>query len=324
MSSRPKTSKSDPSLPAPSRQRWRIARRCVQVSSIVLFALPILLAGWTLLGGTVGGANPLATPAELPFFPFYGTLSSSELVGINLTDPFATLQVVFASKTFMLEWLWYALPILLLYALIRGRVFCGWVCPVNFLLEGVDFLRTKLKLQVKERVVPRRIKIYVAAGILLVSALVSIPIFEVFTPIGAISRGIVLGSTTGLGVLIAIVFVELFWGHRVWCRSLCPLGGFYQVLGRVGLINIRMDYDRCTHCGNCSEKCLTDPEILDPVLEGVETTVLAGDCMLCGECIDVCPTKALSAKLGFEHFKPSNAAKASKAAKPAAKDTTKK
>jgi ferredoxin-type protein NapH len=260
----------------------------------------MLLAGWTLLGGTAGGVNPLTTPAVLPFF---GSLSSSSVFGLDILDPFAILQIIVASKTFALDWLLFSLPVLVFYGLIKGRVFCGWVCPVNFLLEGVDFLRRKLNIKVAERVVPRRAKIYIALGVLVVSAIISIPVFEMFSPISAINKGIVFGSTAGLVALVAIILIELFWGHRVWCRSLCPLGGFYQVLGRVGLFSVYFDEATCTHCNSCKEQCLADPEILEPVLDDGALVIRAGDCMLCGACIDVCPVGSLSIKPGFEQFK---------------------
>ena len=33
-----------------------------------------------------------------------------------------------------------------MYGIVRGRAFCGWVCPVNLLLEGVDWLREVLTI----------------------------------------------------------------------------------------------------------------------------------------------------------------------------------
>ena len=97
---------------------------------------------------------------------------------------------------------------------------------------------------------------------------------------------------------LAVIVVELFWGHRVWCRSICPLGGFYEVVGKVGLVNVHMDHDACIGCKKCQKACLCDPEILDAAIAGEDTIVRAGDCMVCGRCIESCPTKALSLKIG--------------------------
>lgn len=277
------------------RRKWLWARRSVQTLTFILFTLPLLISGWKLFGMTIGRDDSLPTPFELPF---YGSLSSSSVAGINLLDPFAALEVFIASKEFNFDLLLFSAPIILVYGLIRGRAFCGWVCPVNFVLEGVDFLRTKLGITVKERALPRKTKLVVALAVLVISAATSIPVFEAFSPIGFINKGILFGSVAGAVTFGAIVVSELFWGHRVWCRALCPVGGFYQALGRVGLVNVHLEKDACIHCNKCKHVCLADPEILDPVLEGQASVVKAGDCLLCGKCIDTCPTAALSAKLG--------------------------
>ena len=274
---------------------FTVVRRVVQVVVLVIFLIPLIVSGWGLFGGMVGGDNVIPTPAG---FPFYGTLTSSSVFGITLLDPFAVLQTMAAAKTFALDWLIGLLPVLVVYGLIRGRVFCGWCCPVNLMLEIVDWLRMKLHIKVSERVLPRHVKVYVAAGVLVLSLLLSFPVFEALSPISFINKGLVLGSLVGGVTLLAIVVVELFWGHRVWCRALCPLGGFYEVVGKVGLVNVRIDHDKCIGCDKCKKACLCDPEILDAVVAGEDAMVRAGDCMLCGKCVEACPAGALAVKLG--------------------------
>lgn len=276
---------------------FSIVRHVVQVVVLLLFLLPVFVAGWQLFGLTEGSFNQkVDTPAAV--FPFYGTLSGTSLFGIELLDPFAFLQVVVAAKAITVEMVLAALPILIVYGVIRGRAFCGWMCPVNLLLEVVDWLRKKLHIKVQERVLPRHTKVYVAAGVLVLSLVLSFPVFEALSPISFINKGLVLGSVTGGVTLLAIVLVELFWGHRVWCRSLCPLGGFYEVVGKVGMVNVKIDHDACIACNKCKKACLCDSEILDAPVLGQDTIVRAGDCMLCGKCIEACPANALSLKLG--------------------------
>ena len=141
---------------------------------------------------------------------------------------------------------------------------------------------------------PRHVKVYVAAGVLVLSALVSFPVFEALSPISFINKGIVFGSIVGGVTLVAIILVELFWGHRVWCRALCPLGGCYEVLGKVGFVSVKIDHEACIGCNKCKKACLCDPEILDAPVAGEVDRVCAGDCMLCGKCIEACPVQALS------------------------------
>lgn len=277
------------------KRKWLIARRTVQLLVIVLFTLPLLLAGWGLAGSYVGGDLEVATPAEGVFF---GSLSSSEIFGLNLLDPFAILQVVFAAKAFDPSWLIGILPVLLVYGLIRGRAFCGWVCPVNLLVEAASWLRGKLKIEATPVKIPRRAKIGVATAVLVLSAVTCVPVFEIISPISAINKGLIFGSTAGLWLLVAILAIEIGWGGRLWCRSICPLGGFYEVLGKVGLANVRIDHEACIACNKCKDVCLADPAILDPAIEGADCIVRAGDCMACGSCVEACPTAALSISLG--------------------------
>ena len=274
---------------------FTIVRHIVQVIVLAVFLAPVFLAGWNLFGGTVGGDNAMGTPADVFF---YGSLSSSSIFGINLLDPFAFLQYVVASKSIALDSLLAVLPVLVFYGLIRGRVFCGWTCPVNLLLEIIDWIRLKLNLKVEERVLPRHAKVYVAAGVLVLSLLLSFPVFEALSPISFINKGLIFGSLVGGITLLAVILVELFWGHRVWCRALCPLGGFYEVVGKVGLLNVAIDNETCIGCNKCKKACLCDPEILDAPVAGEDVIVRAGDCMLCGKCIEACPVEALSIKIG--------------------------
>ena len=278
-------------------------RHVVQVLVLLLFCVPVVATGWSLFGQN-GVFSELSDDAVLApsSLPFFGTLSSSSIGPVTLLDPFAVLQTIFAAKTISPDWIIGLLPVLIVYGLIRGRVFCGWVCPVNLVLEAVDWLRRRVRpgQKLAERVVPRHAKIYVAAAVLVLSALVSVPVFEVLSPVSFLNKGLVLGSTVGGVTLAAIVVADLFWGHRVWCRSLCPLGGFYQLLGKVGLVSVSAEPDTCIGCNKCKEACLCDPQILDAVVEGSASVVRAGDCMLCGKCVDVCPAKCLSVGVRFK------------------------
>lgn len=272
-----------------------IIRRVVQLAMLVLFCLPPLLAGWGVFGLFAGGDEQMPTPADGVFF---GSLSSSSVGGVTLFDPLAALEVFAASHSLEFAALAGALLVLVVYGLIRGRAFCGWVCPVNLLGEGADWLRRKLGIAVPERTVPRRTKMLVALAVVALSALVGFPVFESVSPIGAVNKGLVFGGIAGAGTLVAVLVAELFFSRRIWCRSLCPLGGVYQAVGRAGQVNVAIDHEACIHCDRCKEVCLADPLILEPAVDGDEPLVRAGDCMACGACVDACPTKALRFRIG--------------------------
>ena len=139
--------------------------------------------------------------------------------------------------------------------------------------------------------------VLVAAAVLALSAVCSVPVFELVNPISAVNKAVLFGSFAGVFTLAAIVLAELFWARRVWCRALCPLGGMYETLGCVGLASVKINHDACVNCGACQRACLCDPKILDDALAGEADRVAAGDCMLCGKCVDACPHSAL--EIGF-------------------------
>lgn len=271
-----------------------IVRRVVQVAVIMLFCTPLLVAGNGLIGTTSGLDELPSTASSLPFF---GSLSSSTIFGITIMDPYAALQVTAASLQFTTGLLIASLPALIFYGIVRGRAFCGWACPVNFMLEGLDWLRGKLHLKVVAHALPRCTKMVVSVIVLVLCAITGKLVFEMFSPIAFLNRGLLFGVLIGSGVFVAIVIAELFWAQRVWCRAICPLGGFYEVLGEIGLVSVKMDAEKCIRCDECRKVCLCDPQILDGVLDRGAKHVTAGDCMLCGKCVDLCPTDALS--IGF-------------------------
>ena len=169
-----------------------------------------------------------------------------------------------------------------------------WIALLSGLaILGASFLLT-WACEVAQMDIPQAVAVAVVAA----SALVGFPVFEAVSPIGAVNKGLVFGGFAGAGTLVAIAIAELFVSRRVWCRSLCPLGGLFQVLGRAGQVNVHINHDACVHCGRCEEACLADPVILAPALSGDDVIVRAGDCMACGACVDTCPARALSFSLG--------------------------
>ena len=279
--------------------RWTCVRRVVQIAVALLFFAPLFAAGWGAAGLGFGSPEePVFTPSG---FAWWGSLSSSNLFGLNLLDPFAAVQVAAAAKSVAFAGLAWALVVLVVYGIIRGRAFCGWACPVNLLCEALDWLRGKLHIEACEHAVPRKAKVALAAGVLALSAVCSVPVFELVNPISAVNKAVLFGSFAGVFTLAAILIAELFCARRVWCCALCPLGGMYETLGCVGLASVKINHDACVHCGACQKACLCDPEILNDALSGADVRVAAGDCMLCGKCVDACPHDALKIGIAVPH-----------------------
>jgi ferredoxin-type protein NapH len=248
---------------------WHRLRRVVQVLAAALLLAP--LAGLTF---------------------FLGTYTASLLLGrLHLADPFAALQ------TGVLPLAVAELPVVLLNVLL-GRVFCGWVCPLGFLLEGVEALRRRLPL--KDRHLPAWLRWGLAGGLLAGSLLGGQPLFERFGPQANFARLLLFGLAWEALILPAVVLADLLVARRLWCRTLCPAGLTYGLLARLGAVRVKLDADHCNRCGKCLNACPQGRIVLQEAVAGrsVRPTADPSACVACGECIDVCPTRALA--FGFD------------------------
>ncbi len=254
--------------------KWIIARRLVQVSVIALIATPLL--GLTF---------------------FQGNLSAAALFGIGLADPLAFLQASLAGRVFVASFLGSALLVSAFYLITGGRTFCGWVCPVYLITEIGDKFRGRLGTG--GRSYPLATVRWSFAVTLALSLATGIPLFEVLSPIGISTRAVMFKAWLPLLLVAVILVVEMFVARRIWCRSLCPAGGFYSLLGRFSPARVGFTRSLCTGCGECSRICPVE-EVLVPALVDGERQVVSGDCTRCGDCIDICPTRALGVDVWYK------------------------
>lgn len=256
-----------------SFSRWGIARHSVQLLVIALLGSP--LAGKSF---------------------FQGTLAAGDLFGLPLADPLAALQVLLASGVAVPGFVVSAAGVTLLYFLLGSRTFCGWICPVYLLTELGDRLRRRIGSG--ERTLPLATKQALLLLTLVATAATGLPYFETISPIGLVSRAVAFGSWLGLLALGGMLVIEIILARRVWCRSLCPLGGFYTLVGRYAPLRIGFIKEKCTACGACTKACPVE-EVLEPCLVAGAAAVYAGDCTRCCDCIAVCQEKALRTSYSF-------------------------
>jgi len=102
-----------------------------------------------------------------------------------------------------------------------------------------------------------------------------------------IFHGVAMGVlSVAVGSLALFSLLDFVLGRQFTCRNVCPTGRLLGFIGQKSVVTIRRDSELClTTCTSCSVVC---PFSVDPKLD--ETR----DCSLCGECVAICPTQALS------------------------------
>ena len=230
------------------------------------------------------------------FVPFVlsGNLSSSNLFKtIPLSDPFAVLQIYLASLSIDTAALIGALIIMLLYGLLLGRAFCSWVCPVNMISDFSAFVRRKLHLKAeKSLLLSKNLRYYVLFVCLALSFILSLPVFESFSYIGIIHRGIIFGSVSWIFVAFIIFCIDTFLSPRATCSHFCPLGAFYALISRFAFLKIKYRLNKCTKCYKCVQIC-PEKQVLSLIAKN-SGLVKSGECIRCARCIEVCDDDALN------------------------------
>ncbi|MGL5046997.1 MAG: quinol dehydrogenase ferredoxin subunit NapH [Shewanella sp.] len=252
--------------------QYLFLRRLVQLSLLGVFAL-----------GPVFGIGILK-----------GNLSASLLLDtVPLADPLASLQVLMTGHVPELSLLLGAGLIVLLYGIAGGRVFCSWVCPVNLITDSASWLRRKFNLP-RTSELPRSLRYYLLALVLLLPALTGMLIWEWVNPVPILYRAVLFGSVGGLWILAAIFLLDLFIAERAWCGHLCPTGALFGLLGKWSPVKIvATRAEDCNNCMDCFAVC-PERQVLKPALKGLNPIILSQDCTQCGRCIDVCAKRVFS------------------------------
>lgn len=257
--------------------RFLVARRLVQATIVVLF-VGANLWGWQIL---------------------QGNLSSSVLLGVvPFADPFATLQLLAAGGILASDALLGAGLTVLIYAVLGGRMFCSWVCPMNPVTDLANYLGRRVPWfradaqKDPRKPVARSVRTWFLGLALVLSAVLGIAAFEAISPVGMLQRGLVFGMGLGWWAIAGVFLFDLFIQRNGFCGHLCPLGAFYEVIGRFSLWRVVHDHKKCTSCWDCLRVC-PESQVLGLVSKG-SGSVLSGACTNCGRCVEVCHDDALA------------------------------
>ena len=251
-------------------QKWLLLRRISQLGLLGLFLLGPLAGIWIVKGS-------FSASETLEFLP--------------LTDPLIILQSFLAGHTIAVKALIGALVVFVFYAMIGGRVYCSWACPVNMITDAAAWLNQRLDLK-RSLSMSRFIRYWLLGMILFMASITGTIIWEWLNPVTIFQRGLLFGMGFGWIMVGAILFLDTFVVKRGWCGHLCPVGAFYSLLGFVSILRVKAaQREQCTDCMDCFTVC-PEPQVIRPALKGDEHSspvILSNNCINCGRCIDTCP-----------------------------------
>lgn len=170
--------------------------------------------------------------------------------------------------------------------LIWRRGFCGWACWTAAIL---DWLPLKNQNNTVEK--PIRYIRYIALSLSVV-----IPLYMIFALSFNPWNGYInkiemkwMFISNCIYYVIAIPMAFALSDRRAFCKYVCPVSLVMKPASAIGLVRIRpREGKKCIECGNCSKQCMMGIDVMSYMKN--DEPVSSTECILCQECMIVCPT----------------------------------
>jgi ferredoxin-type protein NapH len=235
-------------------------------------------------------------------------------VTMNFLSPFVIINasfegVIAGSFLFFL--------LLFFSSLVIGRAFCGWFCPAGGIQEACFPLKNK---KVRGKITLIKYFIWVPWVAAIILAAVTAGGYHQINALYFTDSGISVDSVYKL--IIYVFIIVLFFvlsvtvGKRATCHTICWMAPFMVIGKRISVLlhipglKLEVDKGRCTNCNLCDSRCPMSLPINAIVQKG---SMYNDDCILCGECVDICPKKVISFSFGInkstDNKKPSTSCK---------------
>ena len=215
------------------------------------------------------------------------------------------------------------LAVLVLLTLLFGRIYCSVICPMGILQDIIAWVSKKINKKKKYSYSkPKNILRWSVLGIFIIAMICGftllVGLLEPYSIFGRISThvfrpiyfsinnlfekiftsfgyytfykiNVVFSLHSFLIAIISFLAIGFFaWRHgRTFCNTICPTGTILSFLSKYSLFKIKINEQKCNHCGICATKCKA------ACINSKERKIDYSRCVDCFDCLNVCSQKAL-------------------------------
>jgi len=157
----------------------------------------------------------------------------------NIFCPLKTFQIMFIDggkiAANLVLFLFFLLPIIL--ALLWGRIYCLWLCPLGAFQEFINKGKNTLKCKCLKNIYFKsktagKIKYLILATVVTLLLILRKPILCGLDPFGALFGRFV---TAGSIIFLAALVISSLFIWRPWCQFFCPYGAILDLLSKISL-----------------------------------------------------------------------------------------
>ena len=178
--------------------------------------------------------------------------------------------------------MWLALfGVSLVAAVFFGRVYCGYVCPMNTVMIPTEWISKKLKLQTDKT--PKWLEKGILPWFLLGFSVVVMLLFK---------KMIHINIPILLIWLVISFLVTLRYKPHVYHNLICPFGALQKTFGRFAIFSKKVNKSVCIGCKKCEKVCPSRAIIVGA--EDKKAEIVTNLCHQCTNCADVCPVSAIN------------------------------
>ena len=164
--------------------------------------------------------------------------------------------------------------------LLFGRGWCGYACWTAMVLDLLPYKAPQM---------PRKKLGWIRCVAFAASLIFVCMLFALHVP--NMDRIMLYAFIIGNVVYYAsgILLAFLLHDNRAFCKYIRPVSLFLKPASYFSLLRIQADAAKCIGCGKCKTVCPMDVDMTDPSRRRKNGT----ECILCFQCVEACPTKAL-------------------------------